>query len=101
MLSRVWADMERIMDRALTGLGRARRRDLVSKLLAEDRTMWYATKNTERSTRGRALPSRRIAVTDLPEGSGAARRLLGLISLIPLAVDLGLEPFWTPVRLMA
>jgi len=41
-----------------------------------------------------------IAVTELPRGSGAARRLLGLISLIPLAVDLGLEPFWTPVRLM-
>jgi hypothetical protein len=62
------------------------RKDLVSKLLAEDATMCYATKITERSNRGMHC--------------GTARRLQVFTRPIPFAVDFGLEPFWTAVRLM-
>jgi hypothetical protein len=61
-------------------------KDLVSKLLAEDATMWYATKIGEWSNRGMHC--------------GMARRLQVFTRPIPFAVDFGLEPFWTAVRLM-
>jgi hypothetical protein len=44
MVSRVWADREKIIDTVLAVWAVKQRRNLVSKLLAEDRTMWYATK---------------------------------------------------------
>ena len=63
-----------------------RRANLVSKLLAEDAMMWYATKIGEWSNRGMHC--------------GTARRLQVFTRPIPFAVDFGLEPFWTAVRLM-
>ena len=68
------------------GLGRGGTLILVPKLLAQDATMCYATKITERSTRGKHC--------------GAARRLQVFTRPIPFAADFGFEPFWTPVRLM-